>query len=269
MSNKDYKDFFGLNGPAFHKSIAVSHLFRHPQLEEWHYYLRTAIDEGTVALLTGPVGAGKSTALRAFLAELDAARVGVLYVGYSTADRALFREMAHGLGLTPAFLKADLIVQLHTVIEQLWMAKKRQTLLVIDDAHLLKDRLLVELRQLLNFQMDAATPLGLILVGQPQLHDRLKLPIHEALYQRTPIRYHLTGLSRTEMAAYVAAHMEAAGGDPAIFSAKALEAVYQHAKGVPREINNVCAYALVNAAWKETRKIDDRLIAEVIQQQSA
>lgn len=266
---KDYKAFFGLSGPAFHKSIAVPQLYRHPQLEEWHYYLRTALDEGAVALLTGPVGAGKSTALRAFLAELDPARCGVLYVGYSTVDRVLFREMAHGLGLTPAFLKADLLGQVHTTIEQLWLVKKRQTVLVIDDAHLLKDALLVELRQLLNFQMDAATPLSLVLVGQPPLLDRLRRPTHEALWQRTLIRYHLTGLSRTEMTDYVTAHLAAVGGDPAVFSAKALDAVYQHAKGVPREINNVCVFALINAAWKETKKIDERLIAEVIQQQAA
>lgn len=267
--SKDYKAFFGLSGPAFHKSIAVPQLYRHPQLEEWHYYLRTALDEGAVSLLTGPVGTGKSTALRAFLAELDPARFGVLYVGHSTADRALFREMAHGLGLTPAFLKADLVVQLHTTIEQLWMTKKRQTVLAIDDAHLLKDGLLVELRQMLNFQMDAAAPLSLVLVGQPPLLDRLRLPAHEALLQRTLIRYHLAGLSRSEMSTYVTAHLEAVDGDPAVFNAKALDAVYQHAKGVPREINNVCVFALVNAAWKETRKIDEKLIAEVIQQQAS
>lgn len=268
MGNKDYKEFFGLSGPAFHKGIEVEHLFRHAQLEQWHHYLHTALAEGTVALLTGPVGSGKSTALRAYLNTLDPDRTTVVYVGYSAADRALFREMARILGLTPAFLKSDLVVQLHTAIEQVWMAQRRQTLLVIDDAHLLHDRLLIELRLLLNFQMDTATPLGLILAGQPPLREKLKQPNHEALLQRTLIRYSLAGLSRKETTEYVAAHLKAVDGDPGLFTTKALDVVFNEAKGIPRAINNLCAYALVTASWNDVRKVDDKVIEEVLRLQS-
>lgn len=267
MSN-DYIAFFGLTGSAFSKTIPAERIYRYPDLEELHCFLGTAVADGAVAALTGPVGAGKSTAVRAFLDGLDPLRTGVLYVGHTASDRGLFREMARGLGLTPAFLKNDLVGQLHTTIEHVWLDKRRQTLLVVDDAHLLTDGLLVELRQLLNYQVDAATPLSMVLIGQPALRGRLKDPMHEALAQRTPVRYTLAGLSRAETTAYVSAHMAAVGGDAAVFDDDAVDLACQHAKGIPRALNNVLAYALVRAAWQDVRRVDRRIVTETINAQT-
>ena len=266
--SKDYLQFFGLSGPAFSKTIPADRIFRYRDLEELHCYLAHAVADGAVAALTGPVGAGKSTAARSFLASLDPNRVGVLYIGFTASDRGLFREMARGLGLAPAYLKGDLVVQLHTAIEHVWLNKHRQTLLVVDDAHLLPDALLIELRQLLNFQMDAATPLAMLLVGQPLLRGRLKDPMHEALAQRTPVRCTLVGFSRTEAADYVRVHMEAVGGDPGIFTDEAIDMAYQHAKGLPRELNNVLVYALIRAAWQDLKVVDRRIVDETIKAQT-
>lgn len=265
--SQDYKAFFSLAGPAFNKQIRTDQLYRHAQLDELGHFLAGALDQGAIAILTGPVGAGKSTALRAFLAGLDPARYAVIYVGFTAHDRALFRDVAQQLGLAPVFLKSDLIGQIHTAVERLWMGKNRQTLLVVDDAHLLPDALLVEIRQLLNFEMDSSAPLGLFLAGKPALRTRLREPQHEELYQRAPIRYSLAGLSRTETAEYVAAHLAAAAGEAAIFADDAIDLVYQHSKGIPREINNLCVYALIAAAWQETRNLDRKLIEDVIRAQ--
>lgn len=267
--SKDYKAFFGLSGPAFSRQIPVEHLLLHPQIAQLHHLLAATLDQGSIAVLTGPVGAGKSTALRAFPAGLAPDRFNVIGVGFSTVDRAVFREMAQQLGLTPAFPKGDLVVQVHTAIEQLWMSKRRQTILIVDDAHLIPDPLLIELRQLLNYQMDSAAPLALFLSGKPALRARLADPRHEELYQRAPLRYSLAGLSRPETTAYVAAHMAAVGGDPEIFTEEAIDLVYQQAKGIPREINNICMYALIHAAWKEIRVIDRKIVDDTIRAQGA
>lgn len=265
--SQDYKTFFSLTGPAFNKQIRTDQLYRHAQLDELGHFLAGALDQGAIAILTGPVGAGKSTALRAFLSRLDPARFAVIYVGFTAHDRALFRDIAQQLGLSPVFLKSDLIGQIHTAVERLWMGKNRQTLLVVDDAHLLPDALLVEIRQLLNFEMDSSAPLGLFLAGKSALRARLREPQHEELYQRAPIRYSLAGLSRAETAEYIAAHMAAVGGEAAIFADDAIDLVYQHSKGIPREINNLCVYALITAGWQETRNLDRKLIDEVIRAQ--
>lgn len=266
--SRDYTAFFGLSASAFSKSIPVERILRYPDLEELHCYLAHAVSDGCVAALTGPVGAGKSTAVRAFLATLDPARYSVLYVGYTASDRGLFREMARGLGLSPVHLKSDLVVQLHTAIEHVWQNKQRQTVLVVDDAHLLSDALLSELRQMLNFQMDAATPLGMVLVGQPALRGRLKEPLHEALAQRTPVRYTLAGLSRAEANDYVRVHMETVGGSPDLFSEDAIDLAYEHAKGIPRALNNVLVYALIRAAWNDAKLADRKIVEEVIKAQT-
>lgn len=267
--SKDYRAFFGLTRPAFSRQIATELLYQHDQLGELHQFLTSALDQGAVAVLTGSVGAGKSTALRAFVTLLDPGHTTVLYVGFTHQDRALFREAAMKLGLSPAHLKGDLIVQVHAAIENLWMSKQRRTLLIVDDAHLLPDSLLVELRQLLNYEMDSAAPLGLFLAGKPVLRSRLREAQHEELYQRAPIRYSLVGLSRAETAAYIAIHMQAAGGDPAVFTDDAIDAVYQHAKGVPREINNLCGYALITAAWREAKVVDRTILDDVIRAQGS
>ncbi len=267
--NKDYKAFFGLSGPAFGRQIAVEHLLSHSQIQQLHNLLAATLDHGSIAVLTGPVGAGKSTALRAFLASLHPERFSVIGVGFTTVDRAVFREMAQQLGLVPAFPKGDLVVQVHTAIEQLWMSKRRQTILIVDDAHLIPDPLLVELRQLLNYQMDSATPLALFLSGKPALRARLADPRHEELYQRAPLRYSLAGLSRPETTAYVAAHMTAVGGDPGVFTEEAVDLVYQQSKGIPREINNICVYALVRAGWEDARVVDRKIVDDAIRAQGA
>src|SRR5690606_38945055 len=139
--------------------------------------------------------------------------------------------------------------------------------LVVDDAHLLSDALLVELRQMLNFQMDSATPLGLVLVGQPPLRARLKEPQHEALFQRAPIRYTMAGLSRGETTEFISAHMRAVGGDPGVFTEDAVDLTFQHSKGIPREICNLCLYALIRAGWQETKIVDQGVVEEVIRAQ--
>lgn len=264
----DYKTFFDLNGSPFTREIAPRDVYRHAQIEEWHYYLANGLQAGSVAVLTGPVGVGKSTAVRLFLSDLEPARNAVMYVGYTALDRALFREIAQGMGISPAYLKGDLLVQLHTAIEHAWMGKGRRTILVVDDAHLLSDSLLVELRQMLNFQMDSATPLGMVLVGQPPLRARLKEAQHEALYQRAPIRYTLAGLSRQETAAFIEAHMRAVGGDPAVFTEAAVDFIFLQSKGIPREICNLCLYSLIRAGWKEVKVVEPQIVEEVIRAQS-
>lgn len=267
--SKDYQAFFGLSDRAFSKDFPAERAFLYPDLEELHYLLKSALGQGSVAALTGPVGAGKSTALRAFLTGLDASRYSVLYVGHTASDRGLFRTLAARLGLSPAYLKGDLISQLHAAIDTAWRSKSRQAVLVVDDAHLLPDALLVELRQFLNFEMDSATPLGLILAGQPQLRARLKEAVHEALDQRILVKCTLAGLSRQEADAYVEAHMAAVGGDPTVFRKEAVDLAYHHAKGIPRALNNVLVYGLIRAAWLETKVIDRKLIEEVIAAQAA
>lgn len=267
--SRDYQTYFGLSGRAFSKDIRPESILRYPDLEELHYLLKSALAQGSVAVLTGPVGAGKSTALRAFLTTLEPNRYEVLYVGHTASDRGLFRTLAGRLGLNPAYLKGDLISQLHAAIDHGWRSKSRETVLVVDDAHLLSDALLVELRQFLNFEMDSASPLGLILAGQPQLRVRLKEPIHEALDQRTLAKCTLAGLSRAETDAYVTAHMAAVGGDAEVFKPEAVDLAYHQAKGIPRALNNVLVYALIRAAWKETKVIDRALVDEVIAAQAA
>lgn len=261
---RGYKSFFGITGSPFSKGIPIAALHRYPQFEELAEYLAYVAEEGSIGLLTGEIGVGKSTAIRTFLASLDDRRYHLCYVGNADATRSVFRQLAWSFGMRAAHLQGDLRDEVHVRIAALWSEHNKRTILVVDDAQLLGSKALRELRLLTNFTCDSDSPLGLVLVGQPQLRAQLKELPNEALDQRIMVRYHLAGLSRPETLAYVAAHLVAVGAAPDVFTVEAVAAIFQSAKGLPRRINKLAVQALIKAGHKEVTPIDADLIAAVL-----
>lgn len=260
---RGYKDFFGIKGSPFSKGIAVEALHHYGQFDELAEYLSFVAEEGSVGLVTGEIGAGKSTAIRAFFATLDDRRYHLCYVGNADETRSVFRQLAWSFGRRAAYLKGDLRDDVHSWVEGQWNEHQRRTILVVDDAQDLGRKGLQELRLLTNFTCDSASPLSLVLVGQIQLRHQLKRPGNEALDERVFIRYHLAGLSQTETRAYIHAHLTAVGATTEIFTKDAVAAIFQHSKGLPRRINKIAIQALVKAGHKEIKPIDASLIEAV------
>ncbi|MGQ9712400.1 MAG: ExeA family protein [Desulfotomaculales bacterium] len=152
----------------------------------------------------------------------------MLYVSQSgLTPRRLYRELSIQMGLKPAFHAADARRQL---IEALWDAYKnhdKQPVIIIDEGHLLSAAMLEEIRFLTNFQMDAASPMALILVGQTELRHRLRLQTCEAIAQRVNLRFHLAGLSAKETRSYIQHHLQVANVKHTLFS----ESVVLHFAG--------------------------------------
>lgn len=261
---RGYKEFFGISGKPFDKGISTTSLLRYDQFQELGEYLAYVAEEGSVGLLTGEIGAGKSTAIRAFLETLDDRRMHRCYVGSADATRSVFRRLAWSFGMRAAFLKGDLKDDVQARIAALWDEHKKRTVLIVDDAQALGKGGLQELRLLTNFYCDSDSPLGLLLVGDPSLRAQLKQLPNEALDQRIMVRYHLAGLSLAETRAYIQAHLEAVGADPDLFTDEAVQAIFQHSKGLPRRINKIAIQALIKAGHKEVRPIDQALVAAVL-----
>jgi type II secretory pathway predicted ATPase ExeA len=199
-----FETYYGFTQTPFTRAVAPAALFASEQHQELLARLRYLVGSRGFGLVTGEVGSGKSTAVRALAASLDGSRTPVLYVSQSgLTPRNLYRDLGLQLGLDPGFYTAD---TRRAVTQAIWDAHSghdRRPLIVIDEAHLLSPAMLEEIRFLTNFNMDSASPMALCLVGQPELRTKLRLRAFEAISQRVTLRFHLGGLPEPETKAYI------------------------------------------------------------------
>jgi general secretion pathway protein A len=257
-------DFYGFSATPFGKSIPGPDLFPSRGHQEIQGRLAFALQQRLPALITGDVGTGKSTALRAFAHALDRNLYTVVYLSNPhLSATTLYHQILLALQTEPAFGFARLLPQLRATLSEL-ARKGRSALLVVDEAHLLPHNIFDQLRFLLNDEMDSASLLTLVLLGQPDLAHKLRFAPFEALDQRIAIRFHLIPFDLEETAAYVKHHLRVAGRQEPIFSDGFLASVHDHTKGVARKINNLCRNALLLGATENKSILDEADLKRVI-----
>jgi general secretion pathway protein A len=257
-------DFYGFSATPFSKSIPAPDLFPSRGHQEIQGRLAFALQERLPALITGDVGTGKSTALRAFIHSLDRNLYAVVYLSNPHLSvTTLYRQILLALQVEPAFGFSRLLPQLRASLADL-VRKGRYALLLVDEAHLLPPQLFDQLRFLLNDDLDSASLLTLVLLGQPDLAHKLRFAPYEALDQRISVRYHLKPFDLEESAAYVKHHLRVAGRQDPIFSDGFLALVHDHTKGVARKINNLCRTALLLGATEQKPILDETDLKRVI-----
>jgi len=141
-------------------------------------------------------------------------------------------------------------------------SKKQHPILICDEAQLLPHAALEQLPLLLNFDMDSSRYLTLLLIGQPLLRRTLSLQLHEPLRQRIGVHYHLEGLTREELDAYLAQQCKAAGVSQPLFDDTARQALYQATKGIPRKVNKLAATALRLAAARKLQTVGEEVLLD-------
>ena len=174
----------------------------------------------------------------------------------------LLRQLALELDLVPAHYRGDLVRQIAEAIVRLNRSKKQHPILICDEAQLLSHAALEQLPLLLNFDMDSSHDLTLLLIGQPLLRRTLSLQMHEPLRQRIAVQYHLEGLSREELDAYLAHQLKAAGVSQPLFEETARQALYQASKGIPRKVNKLAQAALRLAAQRKMSSVNEAILLD-------
>jgi type II secretory pathway predicted ATPase ExeA len=173
----------------------------------------------------------------------------------------LLRTIAAGLGLTPARLRNDLLDQIHAKLFELYESR-REPAIIIDEAQLIPSKATFdEIRLLTNFQLDDQNLLSLILIGQPELEERLRRSGYAALRQRIGFRYSLGPLSLEETASYIDHRIRVAGGQSNPFDAEAVAEIHALSGGIPRLINTLATTALLDAFGDEADHVDAARIA--------
>lgn len=243
-----YNEFYGLREAPFNLTPDPRFLFLSERHREAYDHLLFGIRERKGFIqLTGEVGAGKTTLCRALLAELGDSVKTALILNPSLTATQLLRAILVELGLDPPrrIDRAAALERLNRfVLEQL--AAGGDVVLLIDEAQDLTPELLEQVRLLSNLETDQRKLLQIVLVGQPELRDRLERPDLRQLRQRITVRYHLAPLTRRESDAYLAYRLTVAGanGRPTL-TRWATWAIHRYAGGVPRLINAVADKTLL------------------------
>jgi general secretion pathway protein A len=253
-----FETFFGFKKQPFSQNPDSQQLYESRNWNQMRARLQFIVDHRGVGLITGEVGAGKSTAIRTILGALHPNVHKVIYTQWSSGSALdLLRTVARGLDLEPAHGRADLVHQISEAIVRFNKAKKQHPILALDESQLLSHESLEILPLLLNFEMDSCQYLSLLLVGQPLLRRTLTLQIHESLRQRIAVHYHLEGLSREELDSYLVHQLKAAGVKQPLFDDAARQALYQATKGIIRKVNSLALAALRLAASRKSNLVDE------------
>jgi general secretion pathway protein A len=258
-----FEAFFGFKKSPFSDSPDAKQFFASQAATQIKARLQFLVDHRGAGLLTGEVGTGKSTAARTFIAGLNPSLFKVLYLHWTSGSVLdLLRQIAFELGLQPAHMRGDLTRQISEAIVRLNESKKQHPILILDEAQLLRHDTLEQIPLLLNFGMDSSHYLTLLLVGQPLLRRTLSLQMHEPLRQRIAVQYHLQGLSRDELDAYLAHQLKASGVTQQLFDDTARQALYQATKGILRRINSISLTALRLAASRKVNVVDEPILLD-------
>lgn len=259
MSIQRLRSHWGFTRTPFTKDLAPSMLHRYAGHAEAVARISWCVDEAAIGVITGEVGAGKTVAVRAALAELDTSRHTVIYLGNpAVGARGIYTTIVSRLGGTPRFHRYALIPQAQDAIAAEIVERGRRVVVVVDEGHLLGADQLEELRLLTSADMDSTSPFALVLVGQPTLRQRLRLGAFAALDQRIALRYAIPSMSAPETGDYLAHHLKLAGRSDTLFSDDAVGRIHKASRGLPRAVNNLAVQALIAAYAAGASIVDDK-----------
>jgi len=260
-----YEKFFGFSEKPFQLVPNPNFLYLSTKHQNALTYLEYGLSEGSgFILLTGDIGAGKTTLVRYLLNKVEKdIEVGVLFNTNVDSDELLALVMQEfGLTSSLASKSAYLDIIFHHLIER--YAHGKRVLLIIDEAQSLSVSALEEVRMLSNLQTDDQLLLQVMLVGQPELKRKLNAKALTQLSQRIGVHYHLGTLSREETREYIAFRLQKVGGALDIFDEEAMDLVFQASQGIPRVVNLLCDTALVYAYGESARRIGADVVSQVI-----
>lgn len=259
------ESFYTLTHTPFTRDIPTTELYPSVSMEELLGRLEHAARRQLFAVMTGECGTGKTTIVRKLKDTLDPSEFMLLYLADSKlTPRHFYKGLLEQLGCEAKFYRGDAKRQLHREIELMKGIHHLQPVVVIDEAHLLDREMLEEVRFLLNFKMDSLSPMALILVGQNELWERLKLQAYGAIRQRIDLQCKLPHLDRAQVGDYIKRHLIYAGAEQEIFSDAAVDEIYRFSNGAARLVNKLCTHCMLYGAQNGRRIIDDHMVKLVI-----
>lgn len=256
-----YKDYWCLREYPFENLPNPGFLYKSPIHEEALTRLIYAIENRKgAAMLSGEIGCGKTTISRLLVQRLVRRNFQLALIENPclTPDE-LFREILYQFGLdTSAKTKREMT---HLMNDHLYknLQEGKNSVIIVDEAQLISDvHAFEELRLLLNFQLNDQFLLTLILIGQPELKEKVaELPQFD---QRIAIRFHLNPLDVKEMVKFIFFRLKKAGAKRNMFTNDALRCIFKHSYGIPRKINTICDLSLLIGCGESVKFINSGIV---------
>jgi general secretion pathway protein A len=251
-----YRSFFGFQREPFGIELNPEEVFSTPALQHFTERFDYVVRLGAIGLLTGEVGAGKSTALRFASSRLHPSQYLPLWIIASSGSiLETYRQLAAALGTESRSCSRAVLTRVirHAIGE--FVNKKIQPLLITDEASLLRLDVFGELHTLCQFDADSKPHLPVILAGQNNLVDSLQYRSSSPLASRIVARSHLEGIDLEQMKLYLAHHLSIAGVKAQLFSEPAITAIQQASAGLLRRANHLARGALIAAANEKCQQV--------------
>ncbi|MEX6500771.1 AAA family ATPase [Pseudomonas zhanjiangensis] len=253
-----YSKYFGFSDLPFTIAPDPRYLYLSAQHREALASLLYGINcNGGFVLLTGDVGTGKTTVCRCLLEQLPASAEVAFILNPKYSITELLEAICDELKIAYQHSRSQIKGYIDAINAHLLEAHARgvNTVLIIDEAQNLSLDVLEQIRLLTNLETSSQKLLQIILIGQPELLDKLARPELRQLDQRITARYHLNALSRSELAAYVSHRLAVGGSEAPLFSRLALWRLHRLTGGVPRKVNIICDRALLGAFVERRRTV--------------
>lgn len=251
-----YKSFFGLMREPFGQDLRTDDFYQSSQLTAALERFLYAVQTGAVCVITGEVGAGKSSALRYGSGRLHPSQYRIIPVIASTGSvNEILKQICLGLGVESKSLSISTLTKtIRTVVTET-AARKQTPVLLIDEANLMRLDVFAQLHTLGQFELDSQPVMPMILAGQNALLDKLRYHTSRPLASRVVARSHLEGLKHKDVAGYLKHHLELAGIKEQLFSDEAITALHQSAGGMLRKSNSLARGSLIAAAKEQCRMV--------------
>ena len=261
-----YKEFFGLQANPFNVNPDPRYLFLTRHTEEALACLTYGVQtrKGFV-LLTGEVGTGKTTLINKLLEWLRGQQVSTAFVFNSRMNVPQFLDyMMADFGISvDSTEKSQILLRLNNWLLERYRAGE-SAVLIVDEAQNLSEEVLEEIRMLTNLETFTEKLLQIVLVGQPELEEKLRKPQLRQLRQRLSLRAKTYPLTQEETIAYVQQRLNVAGSSgQQIFDPEALLAIHKYSAGIPRVINLLCEHCLVSAFVDQQKVISASVVDAV------
>lgn len=265
-----YTEHFGLHHKPFNLVPDPSFFYLSPN----HKKALTMLEYGLMShagftVVTGEIGAGKTTLIRTLLKKIgDDCVIGLINNTHESFGGLMTwvldaldieSEATDNAGRYRDYI--DFVIEQH--------ARGKHVVLIVDEAQNLSVQALEELRLLSNVNIDADIFLQIILTGQPELIDKLNQPELEQFAQRIGVEFHLKALNYPETQKYIEYRLEMAGATRPIFSNEACAVIFCYSEGIPRRINNLCDFVMVYAFADDKEMVDADIVLEMMKEKKA
>jgi len=248
-----YRTFFGLEREPFPTDPGIGDILVTEDIKGVCSRFEYAVRLGAVALLTGEIGSGKSTALRYAINGLHPSEYRTITItAVAGSILEMYRMFLAELGIeTASSSRAFLLGAIRKEVARLVCEKKMKLVLVVDEASLLRLEVFAELHTLCQFDLDSKPWLPIVFAGQSYLIDKLMYPGSKPLASRIVARSHLEGADRSQMESYILHHLKLAGIQKNLFEEAAVTAIHQGSAGLFRKANHLARGSLIAAAQSQ------------------